>query len=87
MCDQFELELERLHQIHDARERTRAKINLLLEQIPKRIEEAEAGNTEAAAIYLSATHKILSAVLSEEENAYNRLMEQKAVSVTIEETP
>ena len=87
MFDQLEQELERLNQIHDARERTRAKMKLLLEQIPKGIEEAEAGNAETAAIYLSATRKILSAALSEEENAYKRLMGQQTDSATIEKTP
>ncbi|EMR06778.1 hypothetical protein C772_01306 [Bhargavaea cecembensis DSE10] len=88
MSDHLEQELERLNQIHDARERTRAKIRLLLEQIPKGIEEAESGNSEAAAIYLSATHKILSAAMSEEEGAYNRLIGKAAeTEEKHEETP
>ncbi|MFC7364970.1 MULTISPECIES: hypothetical protein [Bhargavaea] len=88
MSDHLEQVLERLNQIHDSRERTREKIKLLLEQIPKGIEEAESGNSEAAAIYLSATHKILSAAMSEEESAYKRLIgQQSEIEEKDEETP
>lgn len=63
-------------------------MELLLERIPKGIEEAESGNAEAAAAYLSATQKILSAALSEEENAYHRLIGKQAdTDENHEETP
>lgn len=88
MTDRLEQEIARLNQIHDARERTRAKMELLLERIPKGIEEAESGNAEAAAAYLSATQKILSAALSEEENGYHRLIGKQAdTDEKHEETP
>ncbi|KZE40230.1 hypothetical protein AV656_02895 [Bhargavaea cecembensis] len=88
MSDRLEQELIRSNQFDDARERLKAKMTLLLEQIPKGIKEAESGNAAAAAAYLSATQKILTAAMAEEESAYNRLMGQKADSPEKqEETP
>ncbi|EMR06790.1 hypothetical protein C772_01318 [Bhargavaea cecembensis DSE10] len=61
----------------DSRVRVRRKLELLLEDLPKGIEKANAGDAEYAAVYLVAIEKILAAALDEESIAYERFMTKR----------
>ena len=58
----------------NSRERIRSKVGLLLEEIPVGIEKAQSGDAEAAALYLSAMYKVLSAAMEEEAIAYEKYL-------------
>jgi hypothetical protein len=71
--NQFQ-ELKEITYLGDSRERIRRKLELLLEDLPKGIEMAKAGDTEYVAVYLTAIEKILAAVLDEESIAYEKYL-------------
>jgi hypothetical protein len=65
-------ELEATTYLGDSRESIRKKVELLIEELPAGIEKARSGDAEAAAVYLSATYKVLSAALEEEAIAFEK---------------
>ncbi|WP_035002483.1 hypothetical protein [Bhargavaea cecembensis] len=58
----------------DSRASIRRKVELLLDELPAGIEMAQSGDAEAAAVYLSAMYKVLSAALEEEAIAYEKYL-------------
>ena len=64
--------MESVTYLGDSRESIRRKVELLLEELPAGIEKAQSGDAEAAAGYLSAMYKVLSAALEEEAIAFDK---------------
>ncbi|MCM3087239.1 hypothetical protein M3557_04865 [Bhargavaea ginsengi] len=77
-------ELEVTTYLGNSRESIRKKVELLVEELPAGIEKARSGDAEAAAVYLSATYKVLSSALEEEAIAFEKYLDESPSQSTHE---